>query len=242
VSLGAALVALLVAAVALALIGRLGGDRAAVRAGPWPGLTARGAALVLAHGLLLAALFGLLAALGLGLGPATAVAYLGVASAGAAAVLVLAARLTRLPGAAVAAAVAFALPAIGLGLVRGDSPPPELIAPAMTFELALWVRRDDLGGLATVWPARARQRLWRRRSRAPRSFSPGRAALAGAAFGLVLSVLGPPMAVLLGASPTLPPRDTTLLAVGLSLLAGAGAGYAAAALSPPTPARPRTGS
>jgi hypothetical protein len=79
-------------------------------------------------------------------------------------------------------------------------PPPLLLVAALAFDLVAWLSTDDLRSLKNVWPGRAR--AWRKRHRRPRHVSLGRAVLAGASFGLGLSIVEPPFAILLGTDPS----------------------------------------
>jgi hypothetical protein len=210
-----------------------------LRSGPWPGLTPRGAAVVLLHALLLGALLLLLPAVGLSLEPATQIAYLALASALSVAVLVLAESILRVPGVGVAVCAVCLLPLTLLSLaLPAVSPPLELVAPATIFDLMLWVRPSDARALLDVWPRRSARRVWRRRDTRPRIVTPARAARAGASFGLVLALLAPPSARLLGVASGSP--DPVLLVVTLVVAAGVSAltGFGVAL----TLARRRTGS
>jgi hypothetical protein len=230
---------LVLAALGLYAVERLTRDAQPLRAGPWPGLTPRGAYVLLLHALVLATLFVLLAALGLSLAPPTLVAYLALAAAASVAVLVLAEGLVRLPGVGVAVCAVFLLPPALLSLARpAVSPPLELVGPATLFDIALWVRADDLQAVLDVWPGRAVRRVWRRRERRIRAFTPRRAALASAIFGLLLALLAPPSAALLGTpAPGIADHARLLAAAGLATGVAAASGYAVAL----TLARRRTG-
>ncbi|MCA1645067.1 MAG: hypothetical protein LC797_06235 [Chloroflexi bacterium] len=161
------------------------------RAGPWPGLTPRGAGVLLGCALVLAG-----GQFGLGM-PAQPVPDVPLMALLVFAPLALAVRLTRIPGAASAVCGAYLLPRTLLSVVEpGLEPPPLLLVPALVFDMSLWLRAGDLRNL---WPAR--RNPWRKRDRAvPR---PGllRAASAGGLFGLTLAALEPPFVGLLGADP-----------------------------------------
>jgi hypothetical protein len=220
-------------------IERLTHDGQALRSGPWPGLTSRGAAVVLLHALVLGALLLLLAAVGLSLVPPSQIAYLALASALSVAILVLAESILRVPGVGVAICAVCLLPLTLLSLaVPAVSPPLELVAPATIFDLVLWVRPSDARALLDVWPRRSARRVWRRRDTRPRIVTPARAARAGAGFGLVLALLAPPSARLLGVGSGSP--DPVLLVVTVVVAAGLAAlsGYGVALML----ARRRTGS
>jgi len=132
------------------------------RTGPWPGLTARGAALIVTHALLLA----LLAELWW---PLSALP------------LVSATVFMRMPGVASAVAGAYLLPRTLLSLLLGVPLPLLLLAPAMAFDLIVWLRRDDLP---------RRRNRWRRRVRQPRELQASRLALATAVFEALLVLAG----------------------------------------------------
>ena len=130
--------------------------------GPWPGLTLRGAGLLLAHALLV----GLLAQWWW---PLAVLPVLSVTL------------LMRMPGAASAACGAYLLPAAMLSLLLGWPLPPLLLAPAMAFDVIVWLRRDDL----PRWPNR-----WRKRVRRPRLLVPWRVAVATVVFEGILLLTG----------------------------------------------------
>jgi hypothetical protein len=66
--------------------------------------------------------------------------------------------------------------------------PPLLLVPALAFDLAAWLRRDDLVAIWRVWPRWPARRLLKRLERPVR---PLRAAFAGAVFGVVLALVEP---------------------------------------------------
>jgi hypothetical protein len=151
------------------------------RAGPWPGLTARGAGIVFGHALLLAA--GVLLAhselpwlpelawlCGLSLAP-----------------LVLATCLVQMPGVASAVCGAYLLPRSVLSLVAPSiALPPPLIVPALAFDLIVWLRPSDL---RVLWPRR--RRVWQKRSRVERRVQAWRVVLASVVYVAVLAVIEP---------------------------------------------------
>lgn len=234
-----AVLSLLLVALGLCGIERLTHEGQPLRSGPWPGLTPRGAGVVLLHALVLGALLLLPGAIGLSLEPATQIAYLALMSVLCVAVLVLAESILRVPGVGVAICAVCLLPLTLLSLmVPAVSPPLELVAPATIFDLVLWVRPSDARALLDVWPRRSARRVWRRRDTRPRLVTPARAARAGASFGLVLAVLAPPSAELLGVGRGSPDRlllvVTVVVAAGLAALTGYGVAL--------TLARRRTGS
>jgi hypothetical protein len=105
--------------------------------------------------------------------------------------LALATRIVHVPGAASAVCGVYLLPRTLMSLIDpGIEPPPLLLVPALAFDLTGWLRVSD------AWPIRRNR--WRRRDRTARCVSRPRGALAGAVFGLVLSAVVPPLALLLG--------------------------------------------
>ncbi len=216
---------------ALMLIARLARGGGPYRQGPWPGLTPRGGGLLLAHALLLAGAL-LLAPGDLDAAARGALPYLPLATAASVATLVLAARLTGAPGAGAAVCGAYLLPRGSLSLLAQTlAPPPMLVAAAVLFELALWLRWYDLVAVLDVWPARARGRVWRQRPWRSRAFSPRRALVAGGVFGSALALLEPPIALLLGGDPSKWPPDASAAAVPLSAATGAAAAWLAGSVS-----------
>jgi hypothetical protein len=167
-----------------------------LRAGPWPGLTPLGAGVLLCS----AALLGVGQLLtGQPRQPLPDLAALGVS---AFVPLMLAARVVRMPGAAAAACGAYLLPRTLLSLVDSRiEPPPLLLVPALAFELAAWLHASDLAALGHAWPRKHKLRAWRSRDRRSRQLTWRRGTLGGAAFGIALSAIEPPFAVLLGADP-----------------------------------------
>src|SRR5262249_4606542 len=110
-----------VLALLLVVLGRYGIERLthdgqALRSGPWPGLTPRGAGVVLLHAVVLGGLLLLLAGVGLSLERPTQVAYLALASGFSVAVLVLAECILRVPGVGVAICAVCLLPLALLSL------------------------------------------------------------------------------------------------------------------------------
>jgi hypothetical protein len=132
------------------------------RAGPWPGLTARGALLIIAHALLLGMLTEWWSPLSL----------LPVLSA----TVVL-----RVPGVATAVCGAYLLPRSVLTLLGWPPLPPLLLAPAMAFDVLVWLRPDDLP---------RRRNKWRKRERRARELRGWRVLLAAVAFEIVLALAG----------------------------------------------------
>lgn len=168
------------------------------RQGPWPGLTARGAALVFAHGVLLAA--GQLL-----LGNSRNVIWLGVLTV---IPMALATRVVQVPGVASAVAVVYLLPRTLVSLVDPSiEPPPPLLVAAVVFDVLAWVRREDF-----QMPRRNR-----RRTRDGRQITTVRLVIACVVAGVVLALVEPPFAAFFSATgtgssppapPTAPPRST----------------------------------
>lgn len=164
------------------------------RTGPWPGLSPRGAGLLLACALLLGGGQLVLNA------PHQALPDLPLLTILACAPLALATRVLLAPGAASAVCGAYLLPRTLLSLVDPTiEPPPLLLIPAVAFDLTAWLRPSDLIGLTRIWPRK--RPTWHRRDRLPRRLRPWRAAAAGAVFGAVLAAVEPPFAILLGGDP-----------------------------------------
>lgn len=110
----------------------------------------------------------------------------------------MATRVTRVPGAASAVCGAYLLPRTLLSLfVANLEPPPLFLVPTLAMDAVVWLRATDLRALRELLP---RQRsAWRQRGpRTLRELQPVRAAIGGAVYGLVLSAVVPPWAVLLG--------------------------------------------
>ena len=165
--------AIVVVSLLLALVGGLatwwlarGGGP--YRLGPWPGLSPRGAGLLLACAVLLAA--GQLV-LGPPQQPLPDLAQLAVVTL---APLALATRIVVAPGVASAVCGAYLLPRALVSLANsGVELPPPLIVPAMLFDLAVWLRRGDIR--LPRW-----RQGWRRKTRIIRTITPWRAAIGGA--------------------------------------------------------------
>ena len=228
-------------AVAAAALARLARSQTPFRWGPWPGLTGRGAAVLLADALLLAGSQWLLGSAETNVADRSALPWLPLVVAGAAESLVLAAGLLRMPGAASAVVGVYlllrTLPSL---LVPALAPPPLLWPPALLLDFALWLRRDDLERLADAWPrsrAARMRRAWRRRPKpGSRSFGPPRAAAAGALFGVALAVLEPPYALLLGGGSANWQQEAVVIAVPLCAIAGAVTALAGTAIARRAPA------
>jgi hypothetical protein len=211
------LIGLLLLVVGALGVVRLAQDGGPYRLGPWPGLSRRGAGLLLGCAALLAGLATWLGA------PQRAVPDLVLLAGLSSLPLVLASLVVQSPGAAAAACGAYLLPRSLLSLLDSSlDPPPLLLVPTLAFEVAAWLRASDLRALATAWP-RHRVR-WQRRDRRPRSFGLIRATLAGAVFGLLLPLVERPFALLLGAPPQAWPLDQTMAAAVLAGVAAAAIG------------------
>ncbi|HEX8966570.1 MAG TPA: hypothetical protein VF937_01735 [Chloroflexota bacterium] len=182
------------------------------RVGPWPGLSPSGAAVLLGCALLLSAGEALVGT------PRSAVPDLPLVGAVAVVPMTIATRIVRAPGAASAVCGAYLLPWTLLSLaVPGVPLPPLLLVPALGFDLTLWLRRGDLVRLYRAWPGRRTR--WRKSARVARDTTLGRVGAAGAVFGVTLSLVEPPFAVLLGADPTGWSGSGLWLAGGLTLAA-----------------------
>jgi hypothetical protein len=167
------------------------------RSGPWPGLTPRGAGLLLACA----------AFLGVGqvlIGPIqTPLPDLPLLGVTALVPLAIAERIVRAPGAASAVSGAYLLPRATLSLlIPGLAPPPLLLVPAIGFDLALWLNVSHLAAMQDLWPRRRREPRRRPKS-GTTPFSRTRALVAGGVFGAVLSLVEPGHQVFLGASAAL---------------------------------------
>ncbi len=159
--------------VSLAALRRLArAPTGAFRSGPWPGLTPRGAVLLLVYALLLAGSQLAVGQAELDTARRSALWYVPAIAVGAIAAPVLAARMTGMPGAASAVCGAYLLPRSLASLAFPVlATPPLLLAPAMALDVALWLRPSDLAWLFAAWPrgpaARAK-RAWRPRESGPR--------------------------------------------------------------------------
>jgi len=132
-----------------ALVWRLRGG--IYRAGLWPGLTARGAGVIVGHALLLSA--GVLVTDVL----SPRLMWLCLLSLGP---LVLATSMLRMPGVASAVCGAYLLPRSLLSLIDPSLPlPPLLLIPAMTFDVVVWLAWADVAKLWAWRRARWRKRL-----------------------------------------------------------------------------------
>jgi len=160
------------------------------RAGPWPGLTPRGAGLLLACAAFLAvgqALVGPIRQ------PWPDLPVLGVT---ALLPMVIAVRLINAPGAAAGVCGAYLLPRTTASLLLPSLElPPLLLVPAIALEIALWLHAGDLA-------LPARRGAWRKRKRPEqRRVTSRQAGLAGAVFGLALGIVEASYRVFLGADP-----------------------------------------
>ena len=164
------------------------------RAGPWPGLTGRGAWVLVGYAGLL--WLGVLAA-GSPRQPLPDLALLAFVSC---VPLLMATRVTRVPGAASAVCGAYLLPRTVVSLfIANLEPPPLLLVPTLAMDAVMWLRAADAVGWRDLLPRKPG--TWpMRRGRVRRDLHPARAAIAGAIYGAVLSAVVPPWAILLGGS------------------------------------------
>jgi hypothetical protein len=186
--------------------------RGPYRAGPWPGLTASGATIVLACAVLL----GVGQAL---VGPLrSALPDLPLVGVTALLPMAIAVRAIQTAGVASAVCGAYLLPRTLLSLLQpGLELPPLLLAPALAFDVALWLI----------------------------PITRGRAAIAGGAYGVILSLVQPPFAIIIGGDPALWSGANLLLASAATIAAcavvapvsvpGTAARPPAAPRSPPPP-------
>ena len=185
-------VALVLAALGAVGVWRLRGPRETYRAGPWPGLTPRGAGMVLSFAALLAASVSLA---DLPLPWLTRTGWLGVFTL---VPLVLATYVVGTPGVCSAVCGAYLLPRTALSvLVPSLLVPPPLLVPALALDLVVWLRPEDL---RVWWPRR--RTVWRRRARVERSVVLWRLILGGVVYGVVLAVLEPAFAGFFSATGT----------------------------------------
>jgi len=188
------------------------------RVGPWPGLTPTGALILLGCAIVLGVATTLVG------NPRRALPDLSILAVTTLIPLIFGTRIVRAPGAASAICGAYLMPRTLLSLMEpGLEPPPLLLVPALAFDLALWVRAADVARLAHGLPRRGR--VWRKRPRPiHRRLDWWRAAFAGGVYGLVLSAVEPPFAMLYGAEPAQwSPADVglagSLAVVGCGLVA-----------------------
>jgi hypothetical protein len=217
--------------------------RRPLRAGPWPGLTPLGAVVLLGCAALIVvgrAPFG---------EPRQPLPDLVTLAVVTFVPLMLAARVVHMPGAAAAACGAYLLPRTLISLIDPTTePPPLLLVPAVTFELAAWLRPSDVLAVTRAWPWPTWARRWR--DRPPRQAGPWRAAsrgqagpwraasrdrrprqvtwrrglVGGAVYGITLSLIEPPLAVLLGGNGSAWSGADLWLASGLCTVACAALG------------------
>jgi hypothetical protein len=166
------------------------------RVGPWPGLSPRGGAVLVGCALLLG-----IASAATG-DPRRALPDVPLLSIASLLPMLLATRLVNAPGAASGVCGAYLLPRSLISLIDpAIDPPPLLLVSAVAFDLVLWLRAADLARVASAWPRR--DATWRKHPPKPiRQITLWRALCAGAAFGIVLSLVEPPFSVLLGADPS----------------------------------------
>ena len=159
------------------------------RAGPWPGLTWRGAGVLVVCAWML---LGCELLVGI---PRRAWPDLVLVGVLAVVPPLVATCVVRAPGCAAGVCGVYLL---GRSLASLAEPtlalPPLLLPSALACDVAVWLRRPDL--------RRPTRQVWRRRSRSDRRLTTWRAALGGAAFGVVLTLVEPPYALLLGGEPS----------------------------------------
>jgi hypothetical protein len=208
------------AAIGAVGVWRLGLAGGPYTAGPWPGLTPRGAAVLLSSAAILAGLISIS-----GGRPERAWPDLALLSLLSSLPVLLATRIVSAPGAAAAVCGAYLLPRTLLTLVQPAvfEVPPLLLVPAFVLDLAAWLRSSDLRMVWEAWPGR--RDVWRRRSRSPRGQSAWRGAVAGGLYAVTLGAFEPAFALVLGAdSASWQPRDVLLAtAIGAASCALAGA-------------------
>jgi hypothetical protein len=192
---------------------RAGGEGVAYRAGPWPGLTWRGAAVLLVC-------TGMLVGGELIVGSPRR-AWPDLVWLGLVAVVppLLATCLVLAPGCASAVCGVYLLGRSVASLVEPTLELPPLLLPsAVACDLVVWLRRADI--------RRPARQVWRRRSRVERLLTMRRAALGGLAFGVVLALVEPPFRLLLGSDPSGWTASQQLLAAASAGVACALAGAA----------------
>jgi hypothetical protein len=225
-----AILGLLVVVAATGALARLArGAGSGYRRGPWPGLSGRGAGVLLVGSCML---FGI--ELGVG-GPHQAwpeLFWLGVLGV---VPLLVGTCVVRAPGCASAVCGVYLM---GRSLATLVEPrlelPPLLLPAAVALDMAVWLRRADLR-----WPVR--RVWWRRRKRVERGMTIWRAAWGGVAFGVVLSLVEPPFAVLMGGDPARWAAEQVGLAGGLAALGCAVAGAGIEAITSALRGRPEIG-
>jgi hypothetical protein len=133
--------------------------------------------------------------------------------------MAIATRIVQTPGAASAVCGAYLMPRTLLSLLQpGVELPPMLLVPSLAFDLVLWLRAGDVARALHAWPRPSRL-AWKRPRLTARRPGRARAVLAGAAFGLVLSLVEPPYALLLWADALAWSGTSLWLAGGLTLVA-----------------------
>jgi hypothetical protein len=209
-----------------------------LRTGPWPGLTPLGAVVLLGCAALMAvgrAPFG---------EPRQPLPDLVTLAVVTFVPLMLAARVVHMPGAAAAACGAYLLPRTLISLIDPTTePPPLLLVSAVGFELAAWLRPSDVHAVTRVWPwriwarhgrnrpprqagpwgaaSRGQAGPWRAasRDRRPRQITWRRGLVGGSVYGITLSLIEPPLAVLLGGNASAWSGADLWLASGLATVA-----------------------
>jgi hypothetical protein len=134
--------------------------------------------------------------------------------------MLIAVRIVRTPGAAVAVCGAYLLPASLANLLWPGFPaPPLLLVPAVAFELALWVE----GAHVAQFVPRRQPPIRRRHTPAGRP-SRARAVAAGAVFGLTFAIVEPAYQLFLGGDPAVWSSPARWLAIPVTALVCGGLG------------------
>jgi hypothetical protein len=135
--------------------------------------------------------------------------------------LLVAVRIVRAPGVAMAVCGAYLLPASLVSLLWPSIPPPPLLlVPAVALELALWLNTTHFAAFTDLLPRR--KAPVSRPQAAHRTPTRVRAVLAGAVFGLTLAIVEPADQLFLGSNPALWTGPARWLALPVTALVCAG--------------------